>query len=116
MDRVLTANADNIDESRYPIWCKECHYSLRGLGEKGRCPECGLRFRRSDLLVDLYGPEAFLSSEQKENVNKRTFWSGLPLVAKVALVVVLCFLLIPISSLLVFIASLLAAAIRMLLQ
>ncbi|HUN82018.1 MAG TPA: hypothetical protein VMV81_10985 [Phycisphaerae bacterium] len=37
-----------VKASRFRI-CPECYYTLRGLGEKGQCPECGLPFDNERL-------------------------------------------------------------------
>lgn len=43
-----------ISEAQYPINCATCDYNLTGLGEAGRCPECGLEFVRQDRLHEIY--------------------------------------------------------------
>jgi uncharacterized membrane protein len=46
-----------VSEALYPITCAACRYCLTGLGEAGRCPECGLAFERQMRLGEIYGAQ-----------------------------------------------------------
>ncbi len=53
------ADVSGVSEDDFPISCNECEYPLTGLGDTGRCPECGAAFDRRRRLWEFYGPEAF---------------------------------------------------------
>jgi hypothetical protein len=38
--------AEGMREGLHPKECGGCGYSLEGLDRRGKCPECGRRFRR----------------------------------------------------------------------
>jgi predicted Zn-ribbon and HTH transcriptional regulator len=52
-------DTSGISEVDFPIVCDACGYSLKGLADEGRCPECGTAFDRRERLFGVYGPEAF---------------------------------------------------------
>ncbi|UCC30007.1 MAG: hypothetical protein JSU86_17630 [Phycisphaerales bacterium] len=53
-------DTSGISEVDFPIDCDACGYKLTGLGNEEECPGCGAEFRRTQRLLELYGPEAFL--------------------------------------------------------
>jgi hypothetical protein len=64
---------DRFPEDRFPLYCPQCDYLLRGLSCH-RCPECGQEFERGRLLVEQYVLEGGRAAW------KRTFkyvrWTG----------------------------------------
>lgn len=42
-----------FSEDDFPVHCTQCDYDLRSIAED-RCPECGLEFRRGQLIVEMY--------------------------------------------------------------
>lgn len=51
--RGTQVDPSHLPEDEFPIQCLRCGYGLRGLPD-GHCPECGERFSRGHLLVELY--------------------------------------------------------------
>jgi hypothetical protein len=47
----LACFLDEAERDEYRI-CLECYYPLRGLGDAGRCPECGASFTHGQLVQD----------------------------------------------------------------
>ncbi len=50
-DASLGDFLDYVNESSILV-CGSCDYDLRGLGEQGRCPECGKPFQVTPILWD----------------------------------------------------------------
>ena len=50
-DASLGDFLDYVNESSIPV-CGSCDYDLRGLGELGRCPECGKPFQVTPIPWD----------------------------------------------------------------
>ena len=46
------------------MYCKKCHYDLRGLGDGGVCPECGVGFSVGDASYLV----------EKPMVGRRLMW------------------------------------------
>jgi hypothetical protein len=46
------------------MFCRKCHYDLRGLGRGTRCPECGTEYHPDD-------PTTFLSSWRPPPAGER---------------------------------------------
>jgi hypothetical protein len=44
-------------EDQWPVHCRCCGYSLKGLGAEGCCPECGEAFDRRYRLWEQHGPD-----------------------------------------------------------
>ncbi len=57
------ADVSRISETEFPVRCGRCDCALFGLGERGRCPECGQGFSRRERLWETHGPEAFADPE-----------------------------------------------------
>ena len=66
-------------DDRYPVWCPDCDYLLRGLPD-GRCPECGRSFEKGRLLVEQYVIE-----QGRRNWKRTSRWAKWTLVIGIAL-------------------------------
>lgn len=73
-------DASHIGEKDFPIRCERCDGPLDGLGETGRCPDCGLVFRRRERLWQTYGPDAFANPPVNREEYEPT-WTGSAFVA-----------------------------------
>lgn len=71
----------------YPVHCASCRYLLVGLGDDGRCPECGEPFSRRARLMDEYGPEAF--AETARRAPRSTIVPAISLIGAAAIAAVL---------------------------
>jgi hypothetical protein len=75
-------DTSRIPPTDFPIRCDRCDDDLTGLGEVGRCPQCGLRFVRRERLWKTYGPDAFAEppvrpGEDESSSSDKTFLYGL---------------------------------------
>lgn len=50
--------------------CQRCAYSLDGMGDRGRCPECGLPFDPAEHILVLHG----VARSQESAVWRRIVW------------------------------------------